>query len=272
MHIRFWGVRGSIPVSGPGYVRTGGNTTSVEFESEGQRLVIDGGTGLRALGDALGPDPVALTLLFTHTHWDHIQGVPFFSPFYNPASQVTLAGPRSSAGDLRSVLSAQMRPPTFPITLNDMRAELRFQDVEAGTPFEVGPFRVTACALCHPDGVFAYRISAAGRTVVFATDLEHGGVVDDRLVRFARGADLLIHDAQYTPEEYRGEGGPSRRGWGHATWCEAVEAAERAEVGRLALFHHDPRRLDEGVDALEALALARFPATFAAREGVPVTI
>ncbi|MFN7145392.1 MAG: MBL fold metallo-hydrolase, partial [Myxococcota bacterium] len=132
----------------------------------------------------------------------------------------------------------------------------------AGEPFEVGPFRITAAESRHPNGVLAWRVEADGRAVVYATDIEHGGAVDPRLVTLSAGADLLVHDAQYTDEEYA-----ARRGWGHSTWAEAVDVAERAGVRRLALFHHDPRRDDDALAVLEDRARARFPGAFAAREG-----
>ena len=267
MIVRFWGVRGSIPVSGPGYLRSGGNTSCLEICHEGERLIIDGGTGVRALGDALGYQPVRLTLLFTHTHWDHIQGVPFFTPAYHPGSHLTFAGPTRDAGSLHQVLSSQMRPPMFPVLLDDLSAKIDFLPIEEGQVFETGPFRVSSIDLFHPDGIRAYRIEAGGQVFVHATDVEHGDQIDERLLRFAEGADLLAHDAQYTVDEYTGRGGPSRRGWGHATWCDAVEVARQAGVRQLALFHHDPRRMDAAVDAIEADAAARLPGTVAAREG-----
>jgi len=267
MNIRFWGVRGSIAVSGQQFHRTGGNTTCVEIEHEGERIVLDGGTGLAALGSTLAL-PTRLTLLFTHVHWDHIQGVPFFTPLFHPGSEVTMMGHATQWGDLRASLDAQMQPPSFPVGLDAFRADLRFRDIAPNAPFEVGPFRITGEAGEHPNGVMAYRIEAGGKSVVFATDIEHGDAIDRRLVRLSEGADLLIHDAQYTTEEYRGcHGGMSRKGWGHSAIGQAIEVADRAEVGRLALFHHDPTRTDDQVAVLEADAADRRQGTFAAREG-----
>lgn len=266
MEVRFYGVRGSIPVSGPQFARTGGNTTCVVLEHEGQQLVLDGGTGLAALGQKLGCIALDTTVLFTHVHWDHIQGVPFFAPLFHPGSRVTFAGARTTFGGIRDSLAAQMQPPQFPVGLDAFGAQLRFVDVDAGHPFEIGPFRVVAAEMSHPNGVLIYRVTAGGRTVVFATDVEHGTGIDGRLVEFAEGADLLVHDAQYTAAEYRGEAGPSRRGWGHSTWEDAVEVADRGGIERLALFHHDPTRDDAGVERIEGLARDRLPGAFAARE------
>jgi phosphoribosyl 1,2-cyclic phosphodiesterase len=261
MDVRFWGGRGSVAVSGPSFAGTGGNTTCVELVSDGWRLVFDGGTGLAALGAALGPAPVRAAVLFTHVHWDHIQGVPFFSPLWNPGSELVLGG----RADLRDVLDRHVRPPTFPLGLDAFRARIAWHEVTR-EPWEYGPFRVTALAAAdHPDGVLVYRAEANGRAVVFATDVEHGDRIDPAIVDFARGADLLVHDAQYDDAEYA-----SRRGWGHSTWAQAVAVAEAADVGRLGLFHHDPARTDGEVARFEAAAAAARAGTFAAREHVGV--
>lgn len=278
MDIRFWGVRGSIAVSGPRYTRTGGNTTCVELSHDGARLILDGGTGLRALGESLGFAPLEATLLFTHLHWDHIQGVPFFGPAFHPESRLTLAGVPRATGTVREALAAQMRPPTFPVTLDRLVGARRFVDVPRTGPLEFGPFRVTPLEQDHPDGVVAYRIEAGGRSVVFATDCEHREGAGESsesaraMAAFARGADVLIHDAQYTTDEYFGRRGPPRLGWGHSTVDDAVAVARRADCGRLALFHHDPGRDDDAVEALERVARAHLPGAFAAREGEGLTL
>lgn len=272
MKVTFWGVRGSIAVSGERFARTGGNTTCVEVEHEGHRLLLDGGTGLRAMGAQWGWRPMKASLLFTHLHWDHIQGVPFFTPAFHPDSDLTFIGADRDSGGIRSALGLQMQPPQFPIGLDALVGARRFIDQRPDRPFDVGPFKVTPCEQDHPDGVVVYRIEAGGRVVVFATDIEHGGTIDAQLVEQSRGADLLIHDAQYTAPEYQGVGGPPRRGWGHSTWNEACEVARRAEVGRLALFHHDPMRGDDAVDGIEARARCLFPSTLAAREGLEVAL
>lgn len=272
MQVRFEGVRGSIPVSGPQFARTGGNTTTVVLEHEGERLILDGGTGLASLGQQLGFSAVETTVLFTHVHWDHIQGVPFFAPLFHPGSKVQFAGARTEWGGIQDSLVAQMRPPQFPVGLDAFAAELSFLDIDPGHAFEIGPFRILAAEMTHPNGVLVYRVEAGGRTVVFATDVEHGASLDRRLVDFASGADLLIHDAQYTRSEYRGEGGPSRKGWGHSTWEDAVEVSTEGGIDRLALFHHDPTRDDAGVEHIEALAMERHSGAFAAREAETVVL
>lgn len=272
MQIKFWGVRGSIAVSGPRFARTGGNTTCVEVLAQGHRLILDGGTGLRALGEELGFRPLQASLLFTHLHWDHIQGVPFFTPAFHPQSNLDFVAVGRTTGGIRDALAAQMRPPQFPVGLGSLCGAKRFTDVEAQKPFETGPFRITALDQDHPDGVVAWRIEADGQSVVFATDIEHGGRIDPGLCRLAEGCDLLIHDAQYTTPEYAGVGGPPRKGWGHSTWEEAVSVAQSAGAGRLALFHYDPGRDDDAVAIIEHAARGLFPRAFAAREGQAVAL
>lgn len=276
--VTFWGVRGSIAVSGDRYAKTGGNTTCVELQAGDDRLILDGGTGLRALGERLGFAPLRATLLFTHLHWDHIQGVPFFTPAFHPASELTFAGVPRATGTVREALAAQMRPPTFPVTLDRLVGARTFVDVPRSSPFELGAFRVTPLEQDHPDGVVAYRIEVGGRSVVFATDCEHRpGAAAGResfaaMARFARGTDVLIHDAQYTTAEYRGEAGPPRLGWGHSTVDDAVAVARAADCGRLVLFHHDPSRDDVGVGVLEDDARRAWPQTVAAREGASMVL
>lgn len=278
MQVTFWGVRGSIAVSGAGYREVGGNTSCVEVECEGARLILDGGTGLKALGDAHGRGPMAATVLLSHVHWDHIQGVPFFGPAFHPESELVLMGARRPSGGVQEAIARQMRPPAWPVGPELLRGIRGYEDVPLdGAAFEVGPFRIRAMDMQHPDGVVAYRVEAGGRALVYATDVEHGGRLDPALVRFCAGADLIVHDAQYTVQEYTGEdGGPGRRGWGHSTWGEAVEMGARAGAGAVALFHHDPGRSDEGVATLERLAEAAAEAAgvraFAAREGRRVAL
>lgn len=273
MDVRFWGVRGSVAVSGARFARTGGNTSCVEVVHEGARIILDGGTGLSALGDQLGFVPVSAMLLFSHVHWDHIQGVPFFSPAFHPESRLLLGSAPLSSGSLRDALSAQMRPPSFPIGLDALRADLRFCELGAGQTWEHGPFRITGARQNHPQGSTAWRIEAGGRAMVYATDVEHGaGALDPTLLALAEGADLLIHDAQYTRAEYTGQSGPSRRGWGHSTWEEAVGFARDAACRALALFHHDPRRDDDTLAVIEAQARDWLPGSFVAREGALVAL
>ncbi len=280
MQVRFWGVRGSVAVSGPEFHRTGGNTSCIELRHGGARLVLDGGTGLRALGASIGFAPVDLTLVFSHFHWDHIQGFPFFAPAFHPDSRLTLVGAARDSGDILDALRAQMQPPRFPVTMDAVRATIEVRTLSPGEVLRLGPFSLRGAELSHPDGMLGVRVSAGGRSVVYATDHEHGvaegarrdGGLDRRLLSLAEGADLLVHDAQYTDAEYRGAGGPPRRGWGHSTWTEATAAAHAAGVERLALFHHDPARTDDQLAVIESAARQQHRGTMAAREGLQLAL
>lgn len=262
--IRFHGVRGSIAAPGPATVRTGGNTPCVEVRCGETLLVLDAGTGLRALGERMLAETIReCTILSSHLHWDHIQGLPFFLPAWIPGHRVTILG----RPGLREALEAQMTPPCFPVRVSEMKAELSFRELAAGEAVTIGAARVRAAQLNHPGGVYGYRIEFGGTSVVYATDTEHYACPDPHLVELARGADVLIYDAMYTPDEYAGRAGPPKVGWGHSTWEAGVAVADAAGVARLVLFHHDPQRSDDAVDAIErAAALAR-PGTIAAREG-----
>lgn len=271
--IRFWGVRGSIASPGAATAGVGGNTSCVEVRCGDTRLILDAGTGLRRLGESIvRAGATRSTLLLSHLHWDHIQGLPFFLPAYVPGSELAVVGAESAEMTLEQTLSHQMQAPVFPVRLADLPAKLGFRHVRHGDTIAVGPTTVRAAKLNHPGGVMAYRIDHAGRSVVYATDTEHYACVDPALRDLARGADVLIYDAQYTPDEYAGIVGRSKVGWGHSTWEAAVAVARAAGVRRLVLFHHDPQRTDEGVAEIEALAQARFDDTVAAREGLCIEL
>ena len=277
MRIEFFGVRGSIANAGPEVGGVGGNTTCVLVEAGSTRIILDAGTGVRALGERLLREsktegaPVHATFLFSHLHWDHIQGFPFFVPAYLPETRLELVGPLGDDGSrlLEDVLEQQMSPPTFPVTLSAMPSRKEFRGLVGGEVLEVGEATVRSARLHHPQGCLGYRIEHEGRSVVFCTDTEPlpDGGAPEAVLELARGADLLIYDAQYTPEEY-----PQRRGWGHSTWKDAVEVAKAAGVARLALFHHDPSHDDRAVATIERAAQSLFPAAFAAREGCTVTL
>jgi phosphoribosyl 1,2-cyclic phosphodiesterase len=276
MRIRFWGVRGSVPSPGPDTAEVGGNTSCVEVVlgngRDEQRIVLDAGTGLRGLGQALArKGPVEATVLLSHVHWDHIQGVPFFGPLYSESTRLRfVAG--AFGGSLEGALHAQMRTPHFPVDLSHVPSQLQFETHRDGARIEVGESVVTLRKANHPDAVYAYRIDYAGRSIVYATDTEHYACLDPRLVALARGADVLVYDAQYLPEEYDGRMGFSRVGWGHSTWTAGCELARAADVGQLVLFHHDPTRSDADVCAIETLARHSFQETIAAREGLEIAL
>jgi len=262
--IRFWGVRGSIASPGSHTTGVGGNTSCVEICLAGERILLDGGTGLRALGQARGPAPLEATLLFGHLHWDHIQGVPFFGPLFHPQSRLRLVGP---AG-LEAALRGQMSGPVFPVSMEAFNAGLTLENVAPGARLQVGEVTVTTTALDHPGGCIGYRLEHAGHAVVYAVDHEQRGVtLDPALVDLAAGAEVLIHDAQYLPEEQAG-----KVGWGHSTYVQAVQLAVAAGVQTLVLTHHDPTRDDVAVLQIEQRARQLFPGTWAAREGLTLEL
>ncbi|MEZ4400637.1 MAG: MBL fold metallo-hydrolase [Kofleriaceae bacterium] len=263
LSVRFHGVRGSIAAPGIATAQVGGNTSCVEVVAGATRIVFDAGTGLRALGDRLVTNgPSATTVLLSHLHWDHIQGLPFFTPLYVPGNWIEVVTGANGVMPLEAALRRQMSAPFFPVEFDEVRPQLRWREPRVGEPFNVDDVRVTMAKLNHPDPVYGYRLDYAGASVVYATDTEHFACVDPALVRLAARADVLIYDAQYTPEEY-----PGKVGWGHSTWEAAVALASAAGVRRLVLFHHDPRRSDEQVAAIEARAALARPRTSAAREG-----
>ncbi len=271
LDVRFFGVRGSIPSPGPDTVEFGGNTSCVEVRSATTRLALDAGTGLRGFGNAmLAEGGREATVLLSHVHWDHIQGLPFFGPIYVPGARLRVIAGQNGV-PLEDTLRRQMSAPVFPVDLRALPADLTFGEIRDREVLAIGDLTVTAARLNHPDAVYAYRVEHGGASVVYATDTEHYACVDGRLRVLAEGADVLIYDAQYLPEEYAGERGPSRIGWGHSTYEAGVALAKAAGVRKLVLFHHDPARTDAGVRELEARAQALFPATIAAREGLVLT-
>lgn len=272
MKIRFWGVRGSIASPGRATARVGGNTSCVELSCGKQRIVLDGGTGLRALGNhlvstAADAEPLEMTLLLSHVHWDHIQGLPFFVPTYAKSTALTIASGPNGTASLRETLERQMSAPVFPVRFDELAARIETREANVGEPFDIGEAKVSLARGHHPGGVLAYRIDYGGKSIVYATDTEHYACVDPTLRRLCDGADVLVYDAQYTPEEYA-----SKVGWGHSTYAAGAELARAAGVGRLVLFHHDPSRSDEAVAEIEEKARLLFGSTIAAREGLELDL
>lgn len=288
--VKFWGVRGSYPTPGPQTVIYGGNTACVSVQVAGQTLILDAGTGIIPLGRELlaqsrrSEQPVRAVLLFSHLHHDHTQGFPFFAPAYNPASALFLYGPGASEQALEDLLAHNQTPPAFPVTLREMHAAKEIHSLneteslvleESGVRLARGAGQNSPSAVtirwmkshAHPGGVYCYRIEAGGQSLVYATDTEGYVGGDRRLTAFAKGADLLIHDAQYTPEDYA-----AKQGYGHSTPQMAADLARAAGVKRLALFHHDPVNDDETVHDLEEQAQTIFAGAFAAREGQEVDL
>lgn len=273
MEITFFGVRGSIASPGPETAGVGGNTSCVEVVCGGERIILDAGTGLRKLGDRMMAEgSLEATMLLSHQHWDHIQGIPFFVPAYIPTARLRIYGGVNGVMSLRETLEHQMTAPVFPVRLDELGAQIDLCEVRSGHSFSVGGARVKAIKVNHPGGCFAYRIDFEGKSVVYATDTEHYACVDPALRALAQGADVLIYDSQYTPEEYRGDAGRSKVGWGHSTYVAGAELARSAGVGQYVLFHHDPSRNDAKVAEIEARAQVLFPESVAAREGMRIAL
>lgn len=288
--VKFWGVRGSHPTPGPQTVYYGGNTACVSVHVGGQTIILDAGTGIIPLGRELANSsqqvgqPLQAVLLFSHLHHDHTLGFPFFAPAHNPATRLYLYGPGASELALEECLSHNQTPPVFPVTLREMSAakEIHSLTETDSVVLDENGVRVTRSdagnspaavvirlmkSSAHPGGTYIYRIEWRGRSLVYATDTEGYVGGDHRLIAFAKGADLLIHDAQYSLEDYL-----LKQGFGHSTPQMACEVARAAGAKRLALFHHDPSYDDESVHDLEEQAQTLFSGAFSAREGLEVEL
>ncbi len=269
--IKFWGVRGSIACPGPETVRYGGNTSCVEVRCGNHMMILDGGSGLRALGDWLvkRPNPADVDLFYSHTHLDHIIGLPFFAPCYDSKSQIRIwAGHLKPHSDIETVLGKMMSAPIFPIPIGIFTAKLSFVDFSAGESLVPHPgIEVRTGPLNHPNGATGYRIEYGGRVVAYITDTEHpAGRRDRNVMRLVDKADLMIYDCTYTDREY-----PAHRDWGHSTWQEGTRIADAAGVGRLVIFHHDPDHNDAFMDRIARAAEKKRPGTVVAREGMVLT-
>jgi len=267
MDLTFWGVRGTCPIDRPDAARIGGDTPCASVvTARGEWIVIDAGTGIYELGRRLAaarPRPKRLSLFFTHFHLDHVQGLPFFEPLRDPGLEIdfySAAEPR----DLEARLGRLMGPPFFPVKFGATASKKRFRRVD-GRAVRVGGAAVAACPLNHPQGCVAFRIEDRGAAIVLATDTEPPAEgVDGWLAEFARGADVLVCDATFTPREYAA----GRQGWGHGTWRDGARLADAAGVKRLLLSHFSGWHSDRIVRDLERRARAIFPAAAAARQGM----
>lgn len=272
--VEFWGVRGSIPTPGSSTVRYGGNTSCVEMRLGEKRLIFDGGTGLRVLGlNLMKQMPVEAHIFFSHTHWDHIQGFPFFVPAFAPLNKFHIHGAIAPDGTtIKECLSDQMVNPNFPIPLQVMGSEMKFYDFSTGDVIRIDDIEIETAPLNHPNFAIGYRICWQGKTVVYCPDTEHyEDRFDENVLHLARKADLLIYDATYTNEEYYNAKSP-KIGWGHSTWEVGVEIAKKAGVKQIAMFQHDPSHDDNLLDEIQVALQSVFPNGLVAKEGMTIAI
>ena len=293
MKIKFWGVRGSYPTPGAGTVKYGGNTPSVEIQAGNRTIILDAGTGIIPLGRELAKKNRAgeLLLLFSHLHHDHIQGFPFFVPAYIPNTKLHIFGPNGTHASLKEVLEQNQSSETFPLALHDMASSKDIQAIresqvivwdETGVRIAESTVGLSEDAVsirmhksyAHPGSVFVYRITWQGKSIVYATDTEGYVGTDKRLVKFAKDADVLIHDAQYLDEHYWGQldGLPATQGFGHSTVTMAAEVAASTRTGKLVLFHHDPSYTDEILTGMEQKAKTLFTNSVTAYEGLEIDL
>ncbi|MFQ5947569.1 MAG: MBL fold metallo-hydrolase [Acidimicrobiia bacterium] len=266
------GVRGSMAVGGVATQRYGGSTICLDVDPGlHRRIVIDCGTGIRSLAGDLpdpGPDGIHFSVFMTHYHWDHLQGLPFFRPLYDARHSFTFYGYPWDGRGVEEVIAGAVAPPWFPVSLGETPSTKSFVEL-GGDPITVGDVTVTYTRLHHPQGVTAYRLDHGDRSIALATDTEAGDPAADAALReLATGVDVLIHDAQYLPEEQEGQ----YRGWGHSTWRHAVAAARASGSGRLILMSHDPDRSDAEIDAMVERARREFPSLEAAYEGMEIEL
>lgn len=274
MKIKFYGVRGSIPVCGREFERYGGNTTCfrVHRPNANRIVIIDAGTGIRNLGKEIiktGLSQNVINIIFSHFHWDHIQGFPFFSPAYNKNQTIGIlvVGKDKNIQNLKEIFSRQMQKEFFPVELSAMGAKFEFLTLGDKETFYGADLIAMPQHHKYPGGSYAFRIQDETGSLVICTDIEHMNGLDENIIKLAQGADLLIHDGQYTPEEY-----PFYKGWGHSSWEMAAEVAIRAQVKKLIITHHDPDHSDDLLDSMEEKCKRVFPDSLFAKEGMEIEV
>jgi len=270
--IKFWGVRGSIACPTPNHIAFGGNTSCVEVACGGERIILDAGTGIRNLGHWLLRKHVSTaTILLSHTHWDHINGFPFFTPAFHPTCNFVIMAGHLQNGRIENVFADQMQAPYFPVPLGAMTAAKEFADFRAGDSFALGSngqIGIKTAPLNHPNGATGYRIEYKGKSFCYVTDTEHViGQPDQNVLGLIEGADLVVYDSTYTDKEF-----PGKIGWGHSTWQEGIRLCKAANVKSLAIFHHDPDHEDPFMRRVECKAKAIWPAAMVAREHMRLSL
>jgi phosphoribosyl 1,2-cyclic phosphodiesterase len=267
--VKIWGCRGSIACPAPTHLKYGGNTTSLEVDVGDQKFLLDCGTGIRNLGQQImKSDMPHCHILLTHTHWDHINGFPFFVPAFDKRRTFDImAGHLTDKGGVKNIFETQMDNPMFPVPLEAMQAKLTFSDFIAGEKLDIGTSsktKVTTAPLNHPNGATGYRIEHDGRAMCLITDTEHKlDKPDENILKLIEGADLVIYDSTYTEEEF-----PTKIGWGHSTWNEGVKLCKMAGAKRLGIFHHDPEHDDVFMDKLADDAAKAWDGAFVIQENM----
>jgi len=274
MKVKFYGVRGSLPVCGREFERYGGNTTCIKIlrENANRIAIIDAGTGIRNLGKEIiqeGISQKVINILFSHFHWDHIQGLPFFRPAYNKNQKIGILamGRKGKIKNLKEIFSLQMQKEYFPIRIEAMGAHFEFLTYGGMQTIYGAMVKAVAQHHLYYGGSYGFRIEDESVSLVVCTDVEHIDGIDKNIVNFARGADLLIHDGQYTAQEYK-----KYKGWGHSTCEQAAKVAKQAQVKRLIITHHDPDHNDDFLDAMEKKCQKLFPNSLFAKEGMEVVV
>lgn len=274
LQIRFWGTRGSIPITGAQNMKYGGNTSCVEIKIGQTLIIIDAGTGIYHLGRHLtkGTVPVKACLLLSHVHLDHIQGFPLFEPAFNPNNLIHIYGEVKESLSLREQLAHLLQPPYWPIGLGAMKADMQFQEMTAGEMIQITEdIRVRTIRGNHPGGTILFRIEHGAQSVCYISDYEHSQETEPDLIGFVRDTDVLIYDATYTETEYEGqEGQLGKQGWGHSTFMEGCKLATLSGAKQLILYHHSPDRTDEQLDSIEQEARQYFEATSASYDGMEI--
>lgn len=272
--VKFWGVRGSVPTPGKETVRYGGNTSCIEMQIAGNRLIFDGGTGIRELGKELIQEmPVEAYIFFTHYHWDHIQGFPLFTPAFSKGNCFHIYGAIPPQGkSMKQHFLERVLHSNSPIPLESIQAELQFYELEHGQKMMLHDIEIETGSLNHPNTAMGYRVTWNGRSVVYCSDTEHfSDHLDENVVYLARGADILIYDAMYTDDEYNNPKSP-KVGWGHSTWQEAIKVAIAAGVKQVVIFHHEPTHSDDFLDRMAEKVKVAFPMAVMAREGLVLPV